>query len=265
MLGIFITAGYPDRNKTIKALQILDAAGVDLIELGVPFSDPLADGSVIQKASYEALKQGINLDEIFSLIDTARKNSSNAASAKGLNNVILFSYYNPLYAYGWDRLIDQCLKHKVRGALIPDLPVDEAGALVNKFKNKGLSLTLLAAVTSTDERLKRIAELSEPFVYLVSRTGVTGSAADIQKLQNSQRADNDLAALIRKLKSYTKKPIGLGFGIDSRAKVEEALAAGADMAIVGSKAIKVLEEDQSSDLLGFKSFVADLQGTKVLS
>ena len=105
MLGIYITAGYPSKEHTVKALRILDEANVDLIELGVPFSDPLADGPVIQKAAHQALEQGMNLDKIFDLLQEARSTGVNAAPGKGLNNVILFSYYNPLFAYGWDKLI----------------------------------------------------------------------------------------------------------------------------------------------------------------
>ncbi len=272
MLGIYITAGYPNTQSTIKALRILDEANVDLIELGVPFSDPLADGPVIQKAAYEALQQGMNLDKVFELLAEARKPGVQATSGKGLNNVILFSYYNPLYAYGWDKLIQQCLKHKVRGALIPDLPVDEAEILSKKFKDAGLDLILLAAITSTEERLRRIYDLSSPFIYLVSRIGITGSDSDNASLRGAERSEAILtspsgssgqamqspSAVIQKLKSFGNKPIGLGFGIDSRTKVEDAYKAGADMAIVGTKAVRVLENCDES-MSCFKEFIKALK------
>lgn len=261
MLGIYITAGYPNTQSTIKALRILDEANVDLIELGVPFSDPLADGPVIQKAAYQALEQGMNLDKIFDLLAEARSAGVQAAPGKGLNNVILFSYYNPLYAYGWDKLIQQCLKHQVRGALIPDLPVDEAEILSKKFKDAGLDLILLAAITSTDERLRRIYDLSSPFIYLVSRIGITGSDSDVQKLSNERSTlsnEQSVENIIQKLKSFGNKPIGLGFGIDSRTKVEDAYRSGADMAIVGTKAVRVLENcDESMNC--FKEFIKALK------
>lgn len=260
MLGIYITAGYPSPDITVQALKILDEEGVDLIELGVPFSDPLADGPVIQHASYEALKQGMNLDKIFNLINQARVGSKSSAN-KGLNNIILFSYYNPLFVYGFDKLIQRCLENKVKGVLIPDLPVDEAEELLQKFKTAGLELILLAALTSTDERLEQIARLSNPWVYLVSRTGVTGSDTDIQKLQAGQAQGNQerikhIIKLIKK--SQPNKIIGLGFGIDSRDKVNEALELGADMAIIGTKAIRVLEACDES-LNCFRGFVKALK------
>lgn len=262
MLGIYITAGYPNKETTVKALQVLDELGVDLIELGVPFSDPLADGPVIQKASHEALKQGINLDVIFDIVYQSRQNKlaakhnthnqQNQCSIirKGLDNLILFSYYNPLYAYGFEKLCQKCNEHGISGVLIPDLPVDEAGELSKLLKKYNLTLTLLAAVTSTDERLKRIAELSEPFVYLVSRTGITGSQGDVN--------NEVLRNIIAKLKTHTNKPIGVGFGIDSAVKVKETLALGADMAIVGTKAVKLLEEDKSDNLNLFREFISSL-------
>ena len=256
MLCIFTTAGHPTIEKSVKALQILDDAGIDLIEIGVPFSDPLADGPVIQKSSFTALKNGVNLDKVFEIIQEARKGrkpqkSNNAFGKKGLDNVILFSYYNPLYSYGFDKLIEKCLENNVRGALIPDLPMDEAKELNEKFKAKGLDLVQLAAPTSTKEREKAICEMSSPFVYLVSRVGVTGG---------SQNLDNGgLKEHIKNLKANTKNPIGLGFGIDSPEKVKEALALGADMAIIGSKTVKLLEEDQTKDLKEFQKFILSLK------
>ncbi len=267
MLGIYITAGYPSTEHTIKALQILDEANVDLIELGVPFSDPLADGPVIQKAAHQALAQGMNLDKIFELLATTRSLGIKATPGKGLNNVILFSYYNPLYAYGWDKLIKQCQAHKVTGILIPDLPVDEAEILSEKFKTAGLNLTLLAAITSPEERLRKIYELSSPFIYLVSRIGITGSDSDAAsvkeqgsktKAENVSSNDQSSLTVLSKLKSFGNKPIALGFGIDSRDKVEAAYQAGADMAIVGTKAVRVLENCDES-LKCFQEFIKTLK------
>ena len=203
----------------------------------------------------------MNLDKIFDLLQEARSLGVHAAPAKGLNNVILFSYYNPLYAYGWDKLIKQCQAHQVRGVLIPDLPVDEAEILSKKFKAAGLDLVLLAAITSTEERLRRIYDLSSPFVYLVSRIGITGSDSDNASLRGAERSEatwQSPGAVIEKLKSFGNKPIALGFGIDSRAKVEEAYQAGADMAIVGTKAVRVLENCDES-LNCFKEFIKTLK------
>lgn len=263
MLGIYITAGYPNPEITIQALKILDEEEVDLIELGVPFSDPLADGPVIQRASYEALKQGMNLDKIFDLVKEAKKSETKSKSTKGLNSIILFSYYNPLFIYGFDKLIQRCVETNIQGILIPDLPVDEAKDLVVKFNNAGLDFILLAAVTSTDERVEQIASLSNPWIYLVSRAGVTGSSRDIQALQLSASSEKENQTKIQNIikqikKSQPNKIIGLGFGIDSREKVNEAIALGADMAIIGTKAIRVLEACDES-LNCFRGFIRALK------
>jgi len=245
MLGIYITAGYPDYQTSLKALKILDQQKVDLIELGVPFSDPLADGPVIQLAASEALKQGMNLDKIFTLVQEAQLSTT----------TILFSYYNPLFVYGFEKLIEQCLANKISGVLIPDLPVNEARELSAMFRKANLDLILLAAVTSTDSRLEEIASLSQPWIYLVSRTGVTGSEA------NHSGFDIKIKEIIKKLKAAgNNKTVALGFGIDSPEKVKETFELGADMAIVGSKAVKVLAEE---GLPAFEKFIAALKSAAV--
>lgn len=252
MLGIYLTCGYPNLSTTKKALRILDAKGVDLIELGVPFSDPLADGPVIQKASFQALQNGVNLNTIFNLVAELQNEGCNANEKKGLNNIILFSYFNPLFNYGFDRLIEKCLETKIRGVLIADLPIEEAQELSQKFKAAGLDLILLVAVTSSNARIEKISELSEPWIYLVSRTGVTGSQEDIKKLeQKTTNYDERLKEIIQTIKAKSKKKIGLGFGIDSKAKVEHALDLGADMAIIGSKTVKLLEDASLKDFAAF--------------
>ncbi len=256
MLAIYITAGYPSLDASAQALRVLDNEGIDIIELGVPFSDPLADGPVIQKASHQALEQGVNLDKIFELVKASRKEGFKTKN-KGLDNIILFSYYNPLFVYGFEKIIQNCLDTGIRGILIPDLPVDEAASLSAQFKAAGLDLVLLAAITSTDERLEKIAKLSRPFVYLVSRIGVTGSAKDIESLGgSSDDGTKRIEAVITKLKKYNPQGlIGLGFGIDSKSAVEDAYKQGADIAIVGSKAITELE---TGDMKKFSSFICEL-------
>lgn len=251
MLGIFITAGYPNYEKSLKALKILHELDVDLIELGVPFSDPLADGPVIQKASHEALRQGMNLDRLFEMIQATKIN---------FKNFILFSYYNPLFVYEIDRLIEKSLEAGIRGFLVPDLPLEEAEKISSKFSTAGLDLILLAAITSSESRLEKIAKLSNPWIYLVSRIGITGSASDIADLkQNAIDEDLLLYKTLKTLKKYSNKKIAIGFGIDSPEKVKACLDQGADIAIVGSKAIKVLEEDNSENLDKFREFVVGLK------
>lgn len=255
MLGIYLTAGHPDLETSRKALRSLDDQGVELIEIGVPFSDPLADGPVIQKSSFEALQNGVNLDVIFKLITDLRSEGVKSQEKIGLNNVILFSYFNPLYRYGFDKLIQKCKKTGICGALIPDLPIEEAQDLSEKFKDAGLDLILLVAVTSTEERIKKISELSNPWIYLVSRTGVTGAKEDIQNLQTNESSDEKLKSLIKQIKGNTNKQVAVGFGIDSKEKVKHTLSLGADMAIIGSKTVKLLDEEGFES---FKKFIEDL-------
>ncbi len=261
MLGIYITAGYPDLETTKKALHCLDDEGVDLIEIGVPFSDPLADGPAIQKSSYEALQNGVNLEKIFKLVKETRSETAKRKKRKGLDNIILFSYYNPLYSYGFDELIKSCKDAGVRGVLIPDLPVEEAENLCQKFKDADLDLILLIAITSSKERIKKISELSNPWIYLVSRTGVTGSKEDIKNLDSKSKTDDideRLKEIIKSIKTNTNKKIAIGFGIDSKEKVDHTLSIGADMAIIGSKTVKLLGE---KGIDGFADFIQNLKAS----
>jgi tryptophan synthase alpha chain len=276
MLGIFVTAAYPSEDACIKALKILHEEKVSLIELGIPFSDPLADGPVIQNASFKALANGINIDKVFELVAKARSEASLTAKFSpcvsvdlknidtvsvnsdnyGLNNLIFFTYYNPVYVYGVEKLAQKCSEYGIKGLLIPDLPVEEAEAVSQVLKSCGLTLTLLVAITSSEQRIKKIAELSEPFIYLVSRIGITGSDSDSSKWQESTAILKQKIAEIRKY--APNKPIGLGFGIDSAVKVRDTLDLGVEIAIIGTKAIRVLEEDQSHDLRVFRDFIKSL-------
>jgi tryptophan synthase alpha chain len=261
MLGIFVTAAYPSEDACIQALKILHEEKVSLIELGIPFSDPLADGPVIQNASFKALENGINIDKVFELVAKARSSDhlENIQPAQldssnyGLNNIIFFTYYNPVYVYGIEKLAQKCSEYGIKGLLIPDLPVEEAETVSKVLKNYGLTLTLLVAITSSEQRIKKIVELSEPFIYLVSRIGITGSDNDISKWQGTNTILKQKIAEIRKY--APDKPIGLGFGIDDAAKVKDALNLGVEIAIIGTKAIRVLEEDQSHDLTVFRDFI----------
>ena len=262
MLGIFVTAAYPSEDACIKALKILHEEKVSLIELGIPFSDPLADGPIIQNASFKALANGINIDKVFELVAQARSEVGSVNSSNyGLNNIIFFTYYNPVYVYGIKKLAQKCSEYGIKGLLIPDLPVEEAETVSKVLKSHGLTLTLLVAITSSEQRIKKIVELSEPFIYLVSRIGITGSDSDITKWQG---ANTILKQKIAEIRKYApNKPIGLGFGIDSAAKVRDTLDLGVEIAIIGTKAIRVLEEDQSHDLAVFRDFIQSVNISKI--
>jgi tryptophan synthase alpha chain len=281
MLGIFVTAAYPSEDACIQALKILHEEKVSLIELGIPFSDPLADGPIIQNASFKALANGINIDKVFELVAKARSEAGLVAkfsplvsdhlediqpaqlgsSNYGLNNIIFFTYYNPVYVYGIEKLAQKCSEYGIKGLLIPDLPVEEAETVSKVLKSYGLTLTLLVAITSSEQRIKKIVELSEPFIYLVSRIGITGSDSDITKWQGTNTILKQKIAEIRKY--APNKPIGLGFGIDSAAKVRDTLDLGVEIAIIGTKAIRVLEEDQSHDLAVFRDFIQSVNISKI--
>lgn len=248
MLGIFITAGYPSYEESLKALKFLDESDLDLIEIGVPFSDPLADGPTIQKASHEALKNGMNLDKVFEL----------AKEAHLKTNTILFSYFNPLFAYGFEKLIAKCKESGINGVLIPDLPVEEAEKYSVMFKAASLDMILLASITSSDQRLKKIAEHSQPWIYLVARLGITGSSQEISSLKKTNTKEElRLKDTLAKLKKLSNKKVAIGFGIDSREKLEATFALGADMVIIGSKAIK----EQEKGMNRFKDFILSLRTT----
>ncbi len=258
LLGIYLTAGYPSLDSTLQQLKILDEEGVDLIELGIPCADALADGPVIQNASYQSVKNGTNLDLIFSALKNLFAEYQAKSTTKGLSNMILFSYYNPLYVYGIDKVIEKASQLGLKGALIPDLPLEEAEEWAAKFQAANLHLVLLAAITSSPERLQKIYNLSSPFIYLVSRIGITGTDQDIAKLKATNSDENNLALeTLKHLKSLGDKPIALGFGIDSAEKIAKAHSLGADIAVVGTQAIKKIEEDSSLNV--FRSWLSSLR------
>jgi tryptophan synthase alpha chain len=221
----FITAGDPDLETTAKALQILDKSGADLIELGVPYSDPLADGPIIQAAATRALGRGVKLEDVLHLVKTV----GNEIEAP----IILFTYYNPIYYRGIDGFLRQIADAGVRGLVVPDLPLEEAQILLKPAAEMGIEVTLLIAPTTSVERIQAIAQQSQGFIYLVSVTGVTGMRSQIAtKVQ-------DLLSTIR---STTDKPIGVGFGISAPEQALQVKQWGADAAIVGSAFVKRLAE-----------------------
>jgi len=221
----YITAGDPDLKTTEKILKALIDSGADMIELGVPFSDPMADGPTIQAASQRALKNNFSLQNIFSLVTRVRTFSSIP--------IILFGYYNPFFQYGLKRLSRDAQQAGVDGFLIVDLPPEEAGPIKEAANAAGLDIIFLLAPTSTDERMKRVAEMASGFVYYVSVTGVTGARKSLDAMIGSS---------IDKIRTFTKLPIGIGFGISTPEQVRE-VARYSDAVIVGSALIKVIEDN----------------------
>ena len=228
----FVTAGDPSLDRTVEAALAFDDAGVDVLELGVPFSDPLADGPVIQRASDRALRHGTTLRDVLEVVRRIRARC-------GLP-LLLFSYFNPLLRYGLEQLARDAVKAGADGVLVTDLPPEEAGPWIACARATGLDTVFLAAPTSPDARLRRVAEASRGFVYAVSRTGVTGEREAIS---------DEAAPLVRRLKALTQEPVILGFGLSTPAQVKAA-AEVADGVVVGSALVRFLEEHPQGDVAG---------------
>jgi tryptophan synthase alpha chain len=220
----FITAGDPDLATTVELLVELAKSGASLIELGVPFSDPMADGPVIQRASERALKHGFGLEEIFAATAKAR--------AMIDTPLILFSYFNPLLQYGVARLAHDARQAGIDGVLVTDLTPEEAEECAASLKLNGLDMIFLVAPTSTDARLRLIAAHASGFVYAVARTGVTGARENLS---------DEAELLVKRLRRFSSLPVAVGFGISSAAQVEKTLAY-ADAAVVGSAIVAQIEK-----------------------
>jgi len=226
----FLTAGDPSIERTVEAARALDAAGADVLELGVPFSDPLADGPVIQRASERAIARGVALRHVLEAVREIRRSSELP--------LLLFSYFNPLLQHGLERLAADAKESGVDGVLVTDLPPEEAGEWIAHARKADLDTVFLASPTSPDERLSKVAEASRGFVYAVSRTGVTGER---------QSLSADARPLVERLRARTSVPVALGFGLSTPEQVREA-AAVADGVVVGSALVRFLEEHPEGDL-----------------
>ena len=220
----FIEAGDPDLRTTLSILRALENSGADLIELGIPFSDPMADGPTIQRASERALKKGVSLPGILQLVSEFRRHSDIP--------VILFGYYNPLFHYGVKRIAREAKAAGVDGILCVDLPPEEGGELQQYTKTAGLHMIYLLAPTSDAQRIRLVTREASGFIYFVSVTGVTGSRS---------RFEQGLSNLVGKLRRGTSLPIGVGFGI-STPKQAAWVASFADAVVVGSALINVMEK-----------------------
>ena len=240
-LVAYVTCGDPDLATTRDVVLAAIEAGAGVIELGVPFSDPVADGPVIQRASQRALQNGVTLADVLKLAAEVRQH----AQSTGL---IIFSYLNPILRMGLQKFCKVARHAGVDGALLTDLPVEEAGDYLREMWRNELATVFLAAPTSTDERLKRIAAASTGFVYAVSRTGVTGAR---------QQLPEDAQKLVHRLRKYTKLPIAVGFGISTR---EQLAAVGkfADGAVIGSAIVETIERNPGKEAASVAEFIKQL-------
>lgn len=220
----YISCGYPDIDFSEKLIYALAESGADMIELGVPFSDPVADGPSIQNASMIALKNGINLEKIFSLALKVREKTDTP--------LVMMTYYNLVYARGIKRFIDEAAKAGIDGLIIPDLPIDEAGSLMEEAGKKDIEVIFLIAPNTPESRIKVITEKAKGFIYCVSVTGTTGSR---------EKVNESLGDFIERMRANTDLPLAVGFGISSPIIARE-LANLADGVIVGSALIDKMEQ-----------------------
>jgi tryptophan synthase alpha chain len=223
----FVTAGDPDFKTSLQISRALISGGVDILELGLPFSDPIADGPVIQKSSQRSLKAGMNPDRFFSYVREMRKK-------QGLP-IVCLTYYNLVLHRGLERFAADCRKNGVDGLVIPDLPVEEAAPLCAACTRNNVRLIFLVAPTTTDERLKRILKAAKGFVYVVSVRGTTGVRSKLS---------GDVPLLLQRIRKInTAIPLAVGFGISTPKQVKAVFTLGAQAAIVGSALVKVIEEN----------------------
>lgn len=224
----YITAGDPSFEMTKKMVAALEGAGADIIELGIPFSDPLADGPVIQAASYRALQKKATLKKAFLFVDALRKTTEIP--------IVFMTYYNPVLRYGIEKFMKSCKRTGVDGVIIPDLPCEEAKDLIRCARKEKIATIFLAAPTSTRERIKNITNNSTGFIYYVSLAGVTG----VRKSLPAEVASN-----VRIIKSMTKKPVAVGFGISNPHQARD-IVKKADGVIVGSAIVRIVADNLES-------------------
>lgn len=227
----FITAGDPDLDNTVDLVRGFEKAGVDIVELGVPFSDPLADGPTIQAASQRALLKGTTIPKIFDAVRTIRTFSEIP--------IALMTYYNPVFHFGEEHFIRTAKASGVDGVIIPDLPPEEAKTLMSVSRRTGISTVFFLSPTTTDERVKKIVKASTGFIYYVSLTGVTGTQQGLPK---------DIIAKIKNVKRATIKPICVGFGVSTAEQIK-TIGRVADGVIVGSVIIQEIEKHKDSAAL----------------
>jgi tryptophan synthase alpha chain len=240
-LVVYVTCGDPDLATTREIVLSAIHAGADVIELGVPFSDPVADGPVIQRASERALKHGTSLGQVLTLAAEVREH----AQSTGL---ILFSYLNPILRMGMEKFCSVARHAGVDGVLVTDLPVEEAGEYLREMRAHDLAPVFLAAPTSPDARLKRIAKASRGFVYAVSRTGVTGARPPVAE---------DARKLVKRLRRMTKLPIAVGFGISTAEQFVE-VGEFADAVVVGSAIVETVEKNRGREAAAVGELVSTL-------
>jgi len=243
-LVAYITCGDPNLEVSRDVALAAIGAGAEVIELGVPFSDPVADGPIIQRASERALRQRTNLDSVLQVAREIRE-QSNAG-------IILFSYLNPILQFGIDRFCSSVAAAGADGALVTDLPVEEAGDYLRAMRGRRLSPVFLAAPTSTDDRLRQIVRHSRGFIYAISRTGITGTRQEVA---------DDARSLVERLRALTHLPIAVGFGISNAEQFAE-VGEFADAAVIGSAIVQKIEENPGREAAAVSQFLTSVVGVR---
>ena len=243
-LIVFVTVGHPDLATTLKLVPALVEAGADAVELGVPFSDPLAEGPVIQESSFWSLEQGTTLRDCLGVVEELRPQLPDTP-------LVLMGYYNPIYRFGIPSFSAEAQRVGVDGLIVPDLPHYEFGPLAEECRPRGISVVPMLAPTSTERSIRETAEAASGFIYCVSITGVTGAREEV-----SQRGFE----LLDRIRRYTTLPLAVGFGISNRRHVEE-VGRSAEAAIVGSALVRVMLESPKNEVISRASqCVAELAG-----
>nr|YP_010198934.1 tryptophan synthase alpha subunit [Hydropuntia urvillei]UAD88383.1 tryptophan synthase alpha subunit [Hydropuntia urvillei] len=241
----FITAGYPNINTCIEALKILDQKGADLIELGIPYSDALADGPIIQEASEIALKQGVYIEQVLYILKTVVPDLDTP--------IIIFTYYNPVLVRGIQKFINEISRFGAKGLIIPDLPLEEVDHIIEICNIYSIELILFIAPTSSEARIKLILSKSPGCIYLVSSCGVTGFRDNISV---------HIKQIVNSIKSKTNKLIILGFGINSSDQVSQIVNWNIDGIVVGSAMINIISNQLSDNILdSLGSFCSKLKSS----
>ena len=246
-LVAYLTCGDPNLAATREIIFAAAKAGADVIELGVPFSDPVADGPVIQRASERALSNGTSLENVLKLAHEIRQESN--------VGLIVFSYLNPVLRFGLERFCAEAAEAGVDGALITDLIVEEADEYRKQMDRHNLSPVFLAAPTSPDRRLKAIAEACKGFVYAVSRTGITGTQKQLA---------TDAHDLVERIRKFTKLPVAVGFGI-SNAEQFAQVGEFADAAVVGSAIVQAIEQNSGREALAVAELISAMKGNAAMA
>lgn len=236
----FIMAGDPNIETTIKVLNVLDKSGSHMIELGVPYSDPLADGIVIQSSAQRALNKGFRINHLFSILENINLSIP----------IIIFCYFNLILHYGINNFIYKLYQLNVKGIIIPDLPVEETDEILILCQQYNIILNMLVSPVSTESRIKLIVEKTNGFIYLVSSTGVTGIR------ENFSDAIKDKIQIIRK---YSNRPIVIGFGVSKPSHIKQIKAWGADGIIIGSACMQhISKSTEANKLDDFKNFINEM-------